>query len=225
VAAATSASSPHSSTRLFPVGPEILGGAIAWSADDSKKVLEAYRDFSASAPRELTSVAVLRIAPAPWLPKEVHGKPIVAIFRLPFRSGGARARPHGKQLRAVGLPGGRHRAAPPLLTDAEPARRNATQGAALLLEVALRPPSTRALSTLPSSTRAAESPHSAILMFQVDGALNDLPADHSPAGNRDAKYNAEHHRLLGTPETTTPTSAGRATFEAARAPPRPAAST
>ena len=33
------------------------------------------------APRELTSVAVLRIAPpAPWLPKEVHGKPIVALF-------------------------------------------------------------------------------------------------------------------------------------------------
>ena len=40
-----------------------------------------YREFSAEAPRELTSVAVLRIAPpAPWLPKEMHGKPIVAIF-------------------------------------------------------------------------------------------------------------------------------------------------
>ena len=45
------------------------------------QVLDAYREFSAKAPRELTSVAVLRIAPpAPWLPKEVHGKPIVAIF-------------------------------------------------------------------------------------------------------------------------------------------------
>ena len=67
--------------RLFPVGPEILGGAIAWRGDDAKQVLDAYREFSAAAPRELTSVAVLRIAPpAPWLPKEVHGKPIVAIF-------------------------------------------------------------------------------------------------------------------------------------------------
>ena len=67
--------------RLFPVGPEILGGAIAWHGDDAKQVLEAYREFSAGAPRELTSVAVLRIAPpAPWLPKDVHGQPIVAIF-------------------------------------------------------------------------------------------------------------------------------------------------
>ena len=67
--------------RLFPVGPEILGGAIAWRGEDAKQVLEAYREFSAAAPRELTSVAALRIAPpAPWLPKEIHGKPIAAIF-------------------------------------------------------------------------------------------------------------------------------------------------
>ncbi|MGH8803805.1 MAG: FAD-binding oxidoreductase [Polaromonas sp.] len=67
--------------RLFPVGPEILGGAIAWRGEDARQVLEAYRDFSAKAPRELTTVAVLRIAPpAPWLPKEIHGQPIAAIF-------------------------------------------------------------------------------------------------------------------------------------------------
>jgi hypothetical protein len=32
------------------------------------------------------------------------------------------------------------------------------------------------------------SPHSAILVFQIGGALNELPAGHSPAGNRDAQY-------------------------------------
>ena len=32
------------------------------------------------------------------------------------------------------------------------------------------------------------SPHSAILMFQVEGALGESPADHSPVGNRDAAY-------------------------------------
>ncbi|HWP13804.1 MAG TPA: BBE domain-containing protein, partial [Ramlibacter sp.] len=32
------------------------------------------------------------------------------------------------------------------------------------------------------------SPHSAILFFQLQGALGELPADHSPAGNRDATY-------------------------------------
>jgi hypothetical protein len=32
------------------------------------------------------------------------------------------------------------------------------------------------------------SPHSAIILFQVQGALNELPADHSPVGNRGAAY-------------------------------------
>jgi len=31
------------------------------------------------------------------------------------------------------------------------------------------------------------SPHSAVVLFPVDGVLNGLPADHSPMGNRDAK--------------------------------------
>jgi hypothetical protein len=35
---------------------------------------------------------------------------------------------------------------------------------------------------------AIRSPHSAVILFQIGGALNDLPADHSPAGNREARY-------------------------------------
>ncbi|WP_211163286.1 FAD-binding oxidoreductase [Aromatoleum diolicum] len=31
--------------RLFPVGPEILGGAIAWRGEDAKQVLDTYRDL------------------------------------------------------------------------------------------------------------------------------------------------------------------------------------
>ncbi len=77
--------------RLFPVGPEVLGGAIVWRGEDATMVIDAYREFSAAAPRELTSVAVLRIAPpAPWLPKEIHGKPIAAIFVCHSGSGGGR---------------------------------------------------------------------------------------------------------------------------------------
>ena len=32
------------------------------------------------------------------------------------------------------------------------------------------------------------SPHSGIILFQIGGALNQLPTDHSPVGNRDARY-------------------------------------
>ena len=40
-----------------------------------------YRSLATAAPRELTCVAGLRLAPpAPWIAKDVHGKPIVALF-------------------------------------------------------------------------------------------------------------------------------------------------
>ena len=32
------------------------------------------------------------------------------------------------------------------------------------------------------------SPHSAVILFQLGGAINKLPNEHSPMGNRDARY-------------------------------------
>jgi hypothetical protein len=32
------------------------------------------------------------------------------------------------------------------------------------------------------------SPHSAVILFQIGGALNEVEEEHSPAGNRDARY-------------------------------------
>lgn len=175
--------------RLFPVGPDIVGGAIAWHGDDAQQVLEAYGEFSAKAPRELTSVAVLRIAPpTPWLPKEVHGKPIVAIFVC--HSGKVEdAEALLAPLRALGRP------VADIVT-----RRPYTQMQSLL--DATQPKGRRyywkshylpgidgrLIDLAVAHAGRIRSPHSAILMFQIQGALGELPAGHSPAGNRDAAY-------------------------------------
>src|SRR6185436_538025 len=67
--------------KLYPVGPEVVAGAIAWRAEDAPEVLEMYRAVTAQASPELTCVALLRrAAPVPWLPKHVHGQPIVALI-------------------------------------------------------------------------------------------------------------------------------------------------
>jgi hypothetical protein len=61
--------------------PEIVGHLIAWRASDAPQVMELYRRLSIVAPRELTLVAMQRKAPAArWLPKRIHGKPIVVIL-------------------------------------------------------------------------------------------------------------------------------------------------
>lgn len=176
--------------RLFPVGPEILGGAIAWRADDSRRVLEAFEAFSAGAPRELTSVAVLRIAPpAPWLPKEVHGKPIVAIFVCYSGASLEQGEALLKPLRSLGQPVADIVARRPytqmqsLLDATQPKGRRYYWKSHYLPRI-----DARLIDTATTHAGRIGSPHSAILMFQIGGALGELPADHSPAGNRDAAY-------------------------------------
>jgi FAD/FMN-containing dehydrogenase len=66
---------------LYPVGPEVVGGAVAWPATEAPRVLALYRTLAETAPAELTLVALMRPAPpGPWLPKDMHGKPIVALL-------------------------------------------------------------------------------------------------------------------------------------------------
>jgi len=174
---------------LHPVGPEIVGGPVAWPASDAPAVLELYRKLATEAPPELTLVAILRPAPpAPWLPKDWHGKPVIAL--LACHSGraddGERAvAPIKSFMRPIG--------------DAL-VRRPFTQVQALL--DATQPKGRRYYwksEYLPGVDAALcerviehasriRSPHSAVILFQIDGALNRLDAAHSPAGNRDARF-------------------------------------
>ena len=66
--------------RLHPVGPIVLAGVMLYPAANAREVLGFYRDFIGSAPDELTTIVVLRMAPpAPFLPPWVHGQPVVVI--------------------------------------------------------------------------------------------------------------------------------------------------
>jgi len=52
---------------LHPVGPEVVGGVVAWPASEAEAVLALYRELAEQAPPELTLVAMMRPAPpAPW---------------------------------------------------------------------------------------------------------------------------------------------------------------
>jgi len=175
--------------KLFPVGPDVMGGAVVWPAEDAAQVLQFYHEFSRAAPSQLTSVALMRLAPpAPWLPKEIHGKPIVAIFAC--HSGdpaeGAKA---VAPIKAFGKPVADILVRRPytqmqgLLDATQPKGRRYYWKSEYL--AGLEP---AALATVAAQAARIPSPHSALILFQIDGALNELPPGHSPAGNRDAAY-------------------------------------
>jgi FAD/FMN-containing dehydrogenase len=90
--------------RLHPVGPTVTGGAVFYPGDRTAEVLRFYREWAQDAPDELTTVANLLTAPpAPFIPEEWHGKPLVALIGThcgPLADGERAVRP----LRELGDP-------------------------------------------------------------------------------------------------------------------------
>jgi FAD/FMN-containing dehydrogenase len=174
---------------LYPVGPEIVGGVVAWPASEAPRVLELYRTLAEKAPPELTLVVLMRPAPpAPWLPKDMHGKPIVALLAC-----------------YSGIPEDGEKAVAPIKSFGNPigdvlVRRPYAQMQSLL--DATQPKGRRYywkseyLSRIDPAlcekviehAARIQSPHSAVVLFQIEGALNRLKAEHSPVSNRDARY-------------------------------------
>lgn len=81
--------------RLHPVGPQVLSGPIVFPLDDATELLKKYRGLCSACPDELTVWAVMRGAPPlPFLPAEVHGKPVVifaALYNGPLEAGRRRS--------------------------------------------------------------------------------------------------------------------------------------
>jgi FAD/FMN-containing dehydrogenase len=174
---------------LHPVGPEVVGGVVAWPASEAPQVLELYRTLAEAAPPELSLVSFMRLAPpAPWLPKEMHGKPIVAI--LTCHTGtleeGEKA---VAAIKAFGAPVGDVLVRRPyaqlqtLLDATQPKGRRYYWKSEYLPGV-----EPELCDGVIAHAARIPSPHSSLILFQIGGALNDLPEDHSPVGNRDARY-------------------------------------
>jgi FAD/FMN-containing dehydrogenase len=175
--------------KLYPVGPEVIGGAVAWPASEAPRVLELYRTLAKNAPPELTLVWFMRPAPpAPWLPADMHFKPIVALLACysgDLEEGEKAVAP----IKEFGNPVGDVLVRRPytqlqsLLDGTQPKGRRYYWKSEYLpgIDPAMDGKVIESAGKIPS-------PHSAVILFQLEGALNKLPADHSPVGNRDARF-------------------------------------
>ena len=67
--------------RLNPLGPNVVAGPVFWPIEESPDVLRFYRDWIAAAPDDLMTIVMHRKAPPlPFIPTELHGKPVVAVI-------------------------------------------------------------------------------------------------------------------------------------------------
>jgi FAD/FMN-containing dehydrogenase len=66
--------------RCVPLGPQLMAGPVFWPMVKSPDVLRFYRDWIADAPDELMTIVIHRMAPPlPFVPPELHGKPVVVV--------------------------------------------------------------------------------------------------------------------------------------------------
>jgi len=174
--------------RLYPLGPQILGGAIAWPFSEARSVLELQRTLFEEGPRELTVASVLRPAPpAPWLPAEYHGKLVVVLVGM-YAGDPAegekwmnRARSHGKPIGNVVMPRP-YLTQQSLLDATQPKGRRYYWKSEYLPKI-----SDASIDKLIAHAERIRSPHSAAIFFPIGGAMNERPGDFSAVGNRDAQ--------------------------------------
>ena len=173
--------------RLHELGPIVTGGLIVWSAERIDDVLATYRDLTESAPRELTAAVTVRVAPpAPFLPEEWHGKPIIGL--LVCHSGADMERDLAP-VRALGDPIADLITEKPytdqqsMLDGMEPKGHHyywKTEYLAALTNEFLETFRNRALKVT--------SPLSESIVIHLAGELNERAGDDGAVGNRDARY-------------------------------------
>ena len=175
--------------RLHSIGPKVTAGAIAWPASAAREVLELYRETTVSAAPELTTALVMRNAPpAPWLPVEAHGSPVIMLIAC--HSGPlARAELDLAPIRAHGHP----------LADSIQVKDyvalqsmfDATQPAGLHYywkSEFLSSLGDDLLDACQAQFDGNSSPANQIVLFHLAGELNTHRPDDGAIGNRDASY-------------------------------------
>ncbi|MCE9657577.1 MAG: FAD-binding oxidoreductase [Burkholderiales bacterium] len=175
--------------RLHPVGPEVWAGLVVYPFAQARQVLRAWRDFTGSAPDELSVWTVLRKAPPlPFIPAADHGSDVV-IFPLVYSGDVAAGERAAAAVTRFGDPiavamgptpyAGFQQAFDPLLT---PGGRNywkSNNFSSL---------SDAALDLMIDAAKASPGPECEIFVAQLGGAMARVEPAATAYVGRDARY-------------------------------------
>ena len=175
--------------QLHPVGPMVTSGAVFYPAAAAGDVLRAYRAWTETAPDETTTlVNLLTAPPAPFIPEEWHGKPLVAII-------GMHAGPADEAERALRP---LRNIAPPVADLFGPMPYVAMQslvdplwgpGASSYMKAGyLRGLDDQAIDTLVAQHATVTSPKTEIHIQHLGGAVARVPANATAFGDRTAPF-------------------------------------
>ena len=175
--------------RLHEIDPQITGGVIAWRADHAQEVLQVFRATTERASRNLTLAAVRRNAPpAPWLPADAHGQPIVMV--VVCHSGTPEeAESELAELRGVGTPLADLIVRKPYVDQQKLLDATQPKGMHYYWKSEFVPGVTEELlETYHAQFIGQKAPANQAVLFHLAGALNEHAEDDGAVGNRGAAF-------------------------------------
>ncbi len=186
--------------QLHPVGPEVISGLVVHPFSAARDVLHAYREFTASAPDDVTAWVVMRAAPPlPFLPPEVHGTKVLVLAAM-YAGNPAHGADALAPLRKIGKPiadvigphpfAGWQQAFDPLLA---PGARNYWKSHNFE-ELA-----DDAIDTLLKYVETLPGPQSEVFIAHLGGAVNTIPVEATAYPHRDAEYVVNVHTRWDDP--------------------------
>jgi FAD/FMN-containing dehydrogenase len=175
--------------KAYEVGPTVFAGLVFYPGDEAARVLRGFGAAAASAPDELSLAINLTTAPPlPFLPEEVHGKPIVAVLGMwsgQPEAGDAATKPF-RELAAVvadlfgPMP---YNAMQTLLDPLFPRGMRNYFRSAFFSDLG---PTT--VDALVSAHAAVPNGVSELHVHHLGGAMGRVPADATAFGTRDREY-------------------------------------
>jgi pimeloyl-ACP methyl ester carboxylesterase len=175
--------------RLHRVGPTVYGGLIAWPFERAPEILEAYRSFSAAAPRELAVwMNLLRAPAAPFVPPQWHGERI-CVMAVCYSGDLARTEEALAPIRALGepvfdvlreLP---YTEVQSQLDATEPKGEHYYWKTEYLAELG-----DGFLETIRELAADCPIPLAQLGILHIGGAIGDRDGDDGAVGNREARY-------------------------------------
>jgi FAD/FMN-containing dehydrogenase len=175
--------------QAHPVGPFVMVGAIFYPFEAARTVLPAWRDFMATAPDELSSVALVwSVPPGEPFPVEHHGKPVCIVAAV-YSGAVEEGEPVVQPLREL---------AEPLIDLSGPWPWLGLQSGfdALFPSGALYYWKSRALPDLPDEAidtivefgGRRPTPNTDLIIWHNGGAMSRVPEDATAYGGRDATF-------------------------------------
>ena len=175
--------------RLHEVGPQVYGGLIAFPFERAAEIYDAYRSFSAAAPRELAVwLNTIRAPAAPFVPPRWHGERVCAMA-VCYSGDLARAEEALAPIRALGDPvfdilrEQPYTEVQSYLDATEPKGDHYYWKTEYIAEL-----SDGFLETIHELASECPIPLAQIGVLHIGGALNERADDDGAVGNRDARY-------------------------------------